>query len=251
MPASGGGLSAGIGLAVRDCRRRRRRSCWSSRRASTITAARSPPARSSPIERQAGSVCDALLICQPGALSFAINRAHAAAGVAVSDDEALAAVAFAFRELKLVVEPGGAVALAAVLAGRVAARGRTLVVVLSGGNIDLPVLAEALAGANELRPDFGRLGGDLWGDQVSETIDGEAKTDVRLTWSAAAGRGRSAARPCRAGGAGGEPGRGGDGQRLCPARRRGRLHRADGAKTARSTTSPPPSPSPQPASPGR
>ena len=78
-------------------------------------------------------------------MSFAINRANAAAGVAVSDDEALAAVAFAFRELRLVVEPGGAVALAALLAGRVAARGRTLVVVLSGGNIDGPVLNEALA----------------------------------------------------------------------------------------------------------
>ncbi len=97
------------------------------------------------MQRSAGSVCDALLISQPGALGFAINRAHAATGVAVSDGEALAAVAFAFRELKLVVEPGGAVALAAVLSGRVEARSRLLVVVLSGGNIDLPVLAEALA----------------------------------------------------------------------------------------------------------
>ncbi len=145
MPASGGGLSAGVGLAVRD---------WSGETEIVLVEPdgfddyRRSLAAGHVVanERQAGSVCDALLISQPGALSFAINRAHAAMGVAVDDDEALAAVAFAFRELKLVVEPGGAVALAALLAGRVAARGRTLVVVLSGGNIDLPVLAEALAG---------------------------------------------------------------------------------------------------------
>jgi threonine dehydratase len=61
----------------------------------------------------------------------------------------LTAVAFAFRELKLVVEPGGAVALAALLAGHVQASGRTLVAVLSGGNIDEAVLAEALAADGE------------------------------------------------------------------------------------------------------
>jgi threonine dehydratase len=53
---------------------------------------------------------------------------------------------FAFEHLKLVVEPGGAVALAAVLAGRVEARGRTVGVVLSGGNVDPAVFARALAG---------------------------------------------------------------------------------------------------------
>jgi threonine dehydratase len=144
IPTSGGGLSAGIGLAVRDWSRETeivlvepegfddyRRSLA----AGHIVAN----------QRSSGSVCDALLIGQPGAIGFAVNRTHGATAVAVSDEEALAAVAFAFRELKLVVEPGGAVALAAVLAGRVEASGRTLAVVLSGGNIDLPVLAEALA----------------------------------------------------------------------------------------------------------
>ena len=146
MPASGGGLSAGIGLAVRD---------WSPETEIVLAEPdgfddyRRSLAAGHVVanERQAGSVCDALLISEPGALSFAINRANAASGVAVSDGEALNAVAFAFRELKLVVEPGGAVALAAVLGGHVEARGRILVVVLSGGNIDLPVLAGALAGA--------------------------------------------------------------------------------------------------------
>jgi threonine dehydratase len=144
MPASGGGLAAGIGLAVRG---------WSPATGIVLVEPegfddyRRSLAAGEIVanERLAGSVCDALLISQPGALSFAINRRHAASGVAVSDGEALDAVAFAFRELKLVVEPGGAVALAAVLSGRVETRDRTVVVVLSGGNIDLPVLAEALA----------------------------------------------------------------------------------------------------------
>ena len=144
VPCSGGGLSAGIGLAVRD---------WSPATEMVLVEPegfddyrRSLAAGAIVANQQsAGSVCDALLVAAPGALGFAINRANAASAVAVSDAEALAAVAFAFRELKLVVEPGGAVALAAVLAGRMEARGRTLVVVLSGGNIDGPMLARALA----------------------------------------------------------------------------------------------------------
>ncbi len=144
IPTSGGGLSAGIGLAVRD---------WSPDTGIVLVEPegfddfRRSLAAGEIVanQRSAGSVCDALLIQQPGALGFAINRANGATGLAVSDDEALTAVAFAFRELKLVVEPGGAVALAAILAGHVETRDRTLVVVLSGGNIDGPMLAEALA----------------------------------------------------------------------------------------------------------
>ncbi len=90
-------------------------------------------------------LCDALLSASPGALTFAINRARLAGGVVVTDAEVLAAMAFAFTHLKLVVEPGGAVCLAAVLAGRFDARGRTVGLVLSGGNVDAPVFARALA----------------------------------------------------------------------------------------------------------
>jgi threonine dehydratase len=62
----------------------------------------------------------------------------------VTDEEALAAVAFAFRHLKLVVEPGGAVALAALLSGKLKLDGRTAVVVTSGGNVDPDVFARAI-----------------------------------------------------------------------------------------------------------
>jgi threonine dehydratase len=96
-------------------------------------------------ESTSGSVCDSLLAKAPGKLGFALNRVNVTSALAVTDEEALAAVAFAFRTLKLVVEPGGAVALAALLAGRLAAKGRTVVALLSGGNVDAPVMARALA----------------------------------------------------------------------------------------------------------
>lgn len=90
------------------------------------------------------TLCDALQTPMVGALTFPILHAAGARGVAVTEAEVAAAVAFAFTELKLVVEPGGAAALAAVLAGRVAAAGRTLVLTLSGGNIDPATLARCL-----------------------------------------------------------------------------------------------------------
>ena len=90
-------------------------------------------------------LCDALLSLAPGEMTFAINQRRLAGGVAVSDAEVLAAIRFAFTHLKLVVEPGGAVCLAALLAGKFDARGRTVGLVLSGGNVDGPVFARALA----------------------------------------------------------------------------------------------------------
>ena len=95
------------------------------------------------------SFCDALLSPTPGRLTFSINRRLAAGGLAVSDAEVAEAMAFAYRTLKLVVEPGGAVALAAVLAKHLDARGKTVAVVLSGGNVDPQAYAEILAGQDD------------------------------------------------------------------------------------------------------
>jgi threonine dehydratase len=135
VSASGGGLTAGIALAVK---------------------ARVPAARLYTAEPQnfddharsfksgrresnaalSGTICDALMARTPGELTFAINRSLVGDGVVVSDQEVAAAVAFAFRELKLVVEPGGAVALAALLSGKLDVKGKVAVAVLSGGNVD-------------------------------------------------------------------------------------------------------------------
>jgi threonine dehydratase len=94
---------------------------------------------------QGPTLCDALLSMRPGVLTFAVNQPRLAGGVVVTRAEVLRAMRFAFEHLKIVAEPGGAVALAAVLAGKVQARGRTVGIVVSGGNVDPAVFAEALA----------------------------------------------------------------------------------------------------------
>jgi threonine dehydratase len=142
---SGGGLVAGTALAIRalspatrvwtaepEGHDDHRRSLASGRRETNAPGTR--------------SICDALLAPEPGVLTFEINRRLLAGGVAVSDAEVREAIGYAARTLKLVVEPGGAVALAAVLAGRIDPRGRAVAVVLSGGNIDDELLRDVLAG---------------------------------------------------------------------------------------------------------
>ncbi len=94
---------------------------------------------------QGSLLCDALLSRHPGEITFAINAPRLAGGVVVTEAEVFAAMRFAFQHLKVVVEPGGAVALAAVLAGHVPTRGRRVGLVLSGGNVDPAVFARALA----------------------------------------------------------------------------------------------------------
>jgi len=93
------------------------------------------------------SICDALMSPTPGELTFPVNARLLARGLAVDDDDVRAAIAFAFRELKLVIEPGGAVALAALLAGNYDAAGKTVVIVASGGNADPALFAEILESA--------------------------------------------------------------------------------------------------------
>ncbi len=92
------------------------------------------------------SVCDSLLADTPGALTFEINRRILASGAAISDADALYAMRIAFEDLKLVLEPGGAAGLAALVAGKVPCRRRTVIAVASGGNVDADVFARALNG---------------------------------------------------------------------------------------------------------
>ncbi|MBL8806384.1 MAG: threonine/serine dehydratase [Rhodospirillales bacterium] len=92
----------------------------------------------------ARSICDALLSPMPGEITFALNSRLLKGGLTVTDDEARAAMRTAFVELKLVVEPGGAVALASVLSGKLPIAGKTVVVVASGGNVDPALFAQTL-----------------------------------------------------------------------------------------------------------
>jgi len=141
--ASGGGLAAGISLGVK---------------------ARVPSARFYTVEpegfddtlrsfvsgqrehneRMSGTICDALMSNTPGELTFPINRELIGAGMTASDAEVGAAVRYAFQELKLVVEPGGAIGLAALLAGKLEVKGKVVVGILSGGNVDADLFAKLI-----------------------------------------------------------------------------------------------------------
>jgi threonine dehydratase len=99
------------------------------------------------VEKPGPTICDALQTLFPSALTFGLMQTLGVRAAVVSEAEVRAAVAFAFRELKLVVEPGGAVALAAALSGKVDVAGKTAVIVLSGGNAEPAVFADCLASA--------------------------------------------------------------------------------------------------------
>ena len=135
-PAGGGGLIGGCALALAAVSPTTKIYAvepqgWDDTGRSLISGRRESN------DMQGSKLCDALLAPTPGALTFPINRKYLAGGLAVTDNEVRAAQAFAARHLKLVVEPGGAVALAALLAGKIDATGKIVGIVLSGGNADI------------------------------------------------------------------------------------------------------------------
>jgi threonine dehydratase len=142
--ASGGGLAAGISLAVKSAVPdadfyTAEPEGFDDTLRSFASGHRERNARMS------GTICDALMTNTPGELTFPITRRLIGKGVTASDREVEAAVAFAWRELKLVVEPGGAIGLAALLAGRPDVKGKVVVAILSGGNVDPDLFSRIIA----------------------------------------------------------------------------------------------------------
>ena len=90
------------------------------------------------------SICDAIVTPEPGQLTFPVNRQHLSGGAVVSDQQVLKTIATLFKHLKIIVEPGGAVAVAAVLTGQVPAGADNIIAVASGGNIDRDMVKRAL-----------------------------------------------------------------------------------------------------------
>jgi threonine dehydratase len=143
-PASGGGLVAGVATAIKA--RYPQAMLMSAEPDTFDDHARSLRAgKREPHGSKGRTICDALMAAIPGEITFAINSRLLAKGVTASDAEVGEAVGFAFRELKLAVEPGGAVGLAALLAGHIDARGKNVVIVLSGGNVDADMFARLIA----------------------------------------------------------------------------------------------------------
>jgi threonine dehydratase len=142
--SSGGGLIAGCALAFKA--RSPDTKLYCAEPAGFDDHARSLTAGRRVANAPGGSsICDALLAPQPGELTFAINQPALAGGLVASDDEVRIAMATAFQEFKIVVEPGGAVGLAAALAGRLPGEPQLVTVVASGGNVDPAVFLSAIA----------------------------------------------------------------------------------------------------------
>jgi threonine dehydratase len=142
--ASGGGLIAGIALAMKA--RVPGVKFYSAEPEGfddTMRSFKSGQREVNP--RMSGTICDALMTSTPGVITWEINRRLVGEGVSASDEEVGRAVAFAFRELKLVVEPGGAIGLAALLAGKLDVKGKVVVAVLSGGNVDAELFHRLIA----------------------------------------------------------------------------------------------------------
>ena len=142
--ASGGGLIAGINLVMAEQSPETRvivvePEAFDDTRRSLEAGERTPHPHGAP------SICDALMSPMPGVLTWPINRRLAGA-ITVSDAEVAEAMRFAFRHLKIVLEAGGAVSLAALLAGKIETKGRTTAIVLSGGNVDPTLYAEIIEG---------------------------------------------------------------------------------------------------------
>jgi threonine dehydratase len=142
--ASGGGLAAGISLAIKaQAPEARIFTAEPEGFDDTLRSFRS--GRREANARMSGTICDALMTNTPGVITWEINRRLIGQGVTASDEEVGRAVAFAFRELKLVVEPGGAIGLAALLAGKLDVKGKVTVAVLSGGNVDAELFHRLVA----------------------------------------------------------------------------------------------------------
>ncbi len=143
----GGGLTAGSALALRNL--------FPGLRVHTVepenyddTARSLARGRRERADLTQASICDALLSPTPGELTWPILVSEVDSGLVVSETAVRHAMRFAFRELKMVLEPGGAVALAAVLAGEVASAGGVTLAVLSGGNVDPALFAAVQAEPN-------------------------------------------------------------------------------------------------------
>ena len=143
-PCGGGGLSAGCGLVL-DALSPETRQIAVEPAGFDDTVVSLARGERTPNAPGATTLSDALMAAIPAELPWAINARYLAGAVAVSDAEVRTAVRFALEELRVLVEPGGAVALAALLAGRLDPQGRDAVIVLSGGNIDTALLQVLLA----------------------------------------------------------------------------------------------------------
>ena len=147
VPCGGGGLTSGIALALSEAQPSWRVHPVEPEEFDDATRSLKSGKREENSRRD-GSICDAIITPQVGEITFPIMQQHCKAGIVVSEQETLQAMELAFKRLKLVVEPGGAVALAAALFHGHALEGETVLAVASGGNVDPETFMRALKAKN-------------------------------------------------------------------------------------------------------
>jgi len=141
IPCGGGGLTSGISITLEGTGLRAR-PCEPE---GFDDATRSLASGSREVNAtHGGSICDAIVTNSPGEITFPIMLKNCGSGLVVSDEEALRAVALAYQRLKIVLEPGGAVALAAALFRPEQITGDAVIVVATGGNVDADVFSQSL-----------------------------------------------------------------------------------------------------------
>ncbi len=141
--ASGGGLVTGVSIAVKEMSPATEVYCVEPADFDDFARSLASGTRQKNAQ-MAGSICDALMSPTPGEITFALAQRNLAGGLSVTDDEVRAAVRFAFEELKMVVEPGGAVSLAAILASKLPVKGRVVAALVTGGNVDPAMFASII-----------------------------------------------------------------------------------------------------------
>ncbi len=142
-PAGGGGLIAGTSLALRELSPRTKIYAAEPEHFDDTNRSLAAGER---VQNQAGqqSICDAIVTPTPGKITFGINKLTLSGGLVVTDDETRAAMRTAFHYFKCVIEPGGAVALAAFLTGKIDIQDKTVVAIASGGNVDPALYSDIL-----------------------------------------------------------------------------------------------------------
>ena len=144
IPCGGGGLTTGVALALSEARPGLRVRPVEPEEFDDAT--RSLVSGNREVnERRDGSICDAIITPSVGKITFPLMQKYCGSGLVVSEEEALRAMAHAFTRLKIVIEPGGAVALAAALFHGEKLNGDTVIVVASGGNVDAEMFTRALS----------------------------------------------------------------------------------------------------------
>lgn len=139
----GGGMTAGIATAIKDTSPTTQIYCVEPLPFNDTCRSLATGNRES-ILKGARSICDALMTPSPGELTFPINQALLSGGLTVTDDQVRSAMCYAFETMKLVIEPGGAVALAALLENFAPPADGATVVVVSGSNVDPDLYASII-----------------------------------------------------------------------------------------------------------